>query len=54
MPSVRLVIQSPAGVMRHVLTVLEEEHGSVPEYLIEAGLRAVELASLRDRLREPA
>jgi protein-tyrosine phosphatase len=48
------LIQSPAGVMRHVLTELEEQHGTVPEYLLGAGLTAIELDGLRERLREPA
>jgi protein-tyrosine phosphatase len=47
------LIRSPAGVMRHALTVLEERHGTVPEYLLAAGMTATEVADLRARLREP-
>jgi protein tyrosine/serine phosphatase len=48
------LIKSPAGVMRWVLTELEGRCGSVPEYLLDAGLTATELAALRERLRERA
>jgi protein-tyrosine phosphatase len=46
------LIRSPAGVMRSVLERLEEQHGSVAEYLLAAGLEPAELATLRNRLRE--
>ncbi len=48
------LIQSPAGVMLHVLTELEREHGSVSEYLLAAGSSPAALELLRGRLREAA
>lgn len=45
---------APREVVVNVLAALEDEHGSVREYLLEAGVPDDELAALRARLRGEA
>jgi protein tyrosine/serine phosphatase len=45
-------VHVPAGVMRDVLAELESRHGSVAEYLLQAGATQEDLDAVRRRLRE--
>lgn len=47
----RLLSVMPAAAMRNVLLELERRHGSIREFLVEAGAEEARLERLRDRLR---
>jgi protein-tyrosine phosphatase len=47
----RILSVMPAAAMRNVLLELERRHGSIREFLVEAGADPARLERLRDRLR---
>ena len=54
-PSLRILLGgSPPDALRSAIDLIEKKHGSVRQYLLDAGLSELDLASLRSVLVEPS
>ncbi len=54
-PSLRVLLGgSPPDALRSAIDLIEKKHGSVRQYLLDAGLSELDLASLRSVLVEPS